>query len=316
MGMKAAVIEKFGDENGFMTSTVPLPSLDKNEVLIKLEYAGVGSWDVFEREGGYSQMLKIVPAFPYVLGSEGCGRIVAVGENVSRFTSGDTVAAAGFLNPKGGFYAEYVAVDEKFVTNIPSFYDMREASVLLGVGITALRGLLYTLDIQKNDRLCILGASGGIGHIAVQMAYGLGSQVYAIASGNDGVELIQKYGVNKVCDGHSENIVSVLDEMNFIQFDKALILANSSIGDKICQRIKPKGVIAYPSGIFPEPTGHNNIQKYNGDPDAEIIRHLIKVIEKYRIKPYISREFSLTEVSEAHRFITKHHLGKIALRIN
>jgi len=316
MEMKASVIDKFGDENEFKTKFIPIPSLDKDQVLIKLEYAGVGSWDVFEREGGYSRMLGIVPAFPYVLGSEGCGRIVNVGENVSRFKSGDTVTAAGFLNSKGGFYAEYVAVDERFVTHIPSFYDMREASVVLGVGITALRGLVYTLNIQKNDRICILGASGGIGHLAVQMACGLGAYVYAVATGKDGVELTKTYGVKRNCDGHAENIASILDEMDFNQFDKALILANSQLGDEICRRMGPKGVVAYPSGVFPEPTRHKNIQKYNGDPDAEIIRHLITMIEEYKIKPYISREFSLAEVAKAHRFITGHHLGKVALKIN
>lgn len=316
MDMKAVIIDNFGDENEFKIRFVPIPSLDKDQVLIKLEYAGVGSWDVFEREGGYSRMLDIVPAFPYVLGSEGCGRIVKIGENVSRFKSGDTVAAAGFLNPKGGFYAEYVAVDERFVTHIPSFFDVREASVVLGVGITALRGLVYILNIQKNERVCILGASGGIGHLAVQMAHRLGAQVYAVATGKDGVSLIKTYGVNKICDGSSKNIVSILDEMEFTQFDKALILASSQLGDEICRRVKPKGVVAYPSGIFPEPTCHKNIKKYNGDPDADIIGHLIEMIEEYKIRPHISREYLLTEVSKAHRLITAHHLGKFSLKIN
>jgi NADPH:quinone reductase-like Zn-dependent oxidoreductase len=313
--MKAAVIEAFGDESEIKTRSVPIPSLDGNEVLIRLDYAGIGSWDLFEREGGYARMLGLSASFPYVLGSEGCGRIVDAGKGVSRFKEGDVVAAAGFLNPKGGFYAEYVAMDEQLVTHIPSFYDTREASAVLGIGITAVRGLIDTLEIRKEEKVCILGASGGIGHIAAQIAHGAGTRVHAIAAGNDGVELLSNYGITKVCDGREKSIVRVLDEMDFKGFDKALILAGGELGDEVCRRMSPKGVVAYPSGVFPEPTGPGIVKKYNGDPDKSIIQRVVSIIEDYRIKPHICREFPLHETALAHSFIKGHHLGKAVLRI-
>ncbi len=314
--MKAAVIDDFGEENEIKTRSIPIPSLDEDEVLIRLDYAGIGSWDLFEREGGYARMLGLSNSFPYVLGSEGSGRIVDTGKVVSRFKTGDAVAAAGFLNPKGGFYAEYVAINENLVTHIPSLYDTREASVVLGIGVTAVRGLIDTLDIKQDEKICILGASGGIGHIAAQIAHGAGARVHAIAAGNDGVELMSNYGISKVCDGRAESIVRVLDEMNFKRFDKALILAGGELGAEVCRRMGPKGVAAYPSGVYPEPIGPGIIKKYNGDPDRGIIQRVYSVIEDYKIKPYIGGEFPLHEVALAHSFIKGHHLGKAVLRIS
>ncbi|MEZ4516990.1 MAG: alcohol dehydrogenase catalytic domain-containing protein [Chloroflexota bacterium] len=80
-----------------------MPDIDSGEALIKIEFAGVGSWEPFEREGGYVAMQGTSPSFPYILGSEGAGVIVAVGDDVDRFEEGDYVYAAGFLNPKGDF---------------------------------------------------------------------------------------------------------------------------------------------------------------------------------------------------------------------
>ena len=71
-----------------------------------VEWAGVGQWDPFEREGGFARELGIEPKFPHVIGSDGAGTVSAVGNRVKGLKPGDRVYAFGFLNPKGGFYAE------------------------------------------------------------------------------------------------------------------------------------------------------------------------------------------------------------------
>lgn len=119
---------------------LPWSSIDDNDVLIKVEYAGVGQWDIFEREGGYDEMLGLNSKFPFILGSEGSGVICVKGNNVDKFCIGDKVYATGFLNPKGGFYAEYVSIDSKYVSIIPESITLQEASIISGVGLTALRG--------------------------------------------------------------------------------------------------------------------------------------------------------------------------------
>lgn len=87
--MRAVALDRFGGPEVLRIQTMPVPALDAGEVLIRVETAGVGEWDPFEREGGYAEMLGIEPSFPYVLGSEGAGVVAAVGEEVDRVSVGD-----------------------------------------------------------------------------------------------------------------------------------------------------------------------------------------------------------------------------------
>ena len=92
-------------------------------------------------------MLGVVPPFPYVLGSEGAGVVAAVGAHVNHLNVGDEVYASGFLNPKGGFYAQYAAVNAQFVSAIPKHLSVAQAGVMGGVCLTALRGLSDVLQL-------------------------------------------------------------------------------------------------------------------------------------------------------------------------
>jgi NADPH:quinone reductase len=83
--MQAAAIDRFGGIETIQLQTLPVPDIGPDEVLIRVEIAGVGVWDALEREGGFAQMFGTEPKFPYVLGSDGAGFIAAVGEQVERF---------------------------------------------------------------------------------------------------------------------------------------------------------------------------------------------------------------------------------------
>src|SRR5262245_18940690 len=111
--MHAVTIDRFGGPETLHEEDLPLPEVGEDDVLVKVEVAGIGEWDPFEREGGFAQMFGKEPHFPYVLGSEGAGVVAAVGTDVTHFKVGQRVYAAGFLNPKGGFYAQYAAVPEE-----------------------------------------------------------------------------------------------------------------------------------------------------------------------------------------------------------
>ncbi|HEX5832144.1 MAG TPA: alcohol dehydrogenase catalytic domain-containing protein, partial [Gemmatimonadaceae bacterium] len=160
--MRAVVIDRFGGPEVLTVREIPVPTLDAGEVLIRVEVAGVGEWDPFEREGGYAEMLGTEPSFPYVLGSEGAGVVAGVSEGVERFAVGDRVYASGFLNPKGGLYAEYAAVNADLVSRIPGRLTIEQAGVMSGVAITALRGLDDVLALEPGESVAILGASGGV----------------------------------------------------------------------------------------------------------------------------------------------------------
>src|SRR5690349_2624323 len=199
--MRAVALDKFGGPESLKIQNMPIPQIEANEVLIRVEAAGVGAWDPFEREGGFVQLTGIKPTFPYVLGTDGAGTIAAVGRDVSRFKEGDRVYAAELANPKGGFYAQYAAVRSDNVSLIPGDLTIEQAAVLPIDGLTALAGLENTLHLQAGESLMVFGASGGIGHLALQLAKRLGAAVFAIGSGDDGVQFAKRLGADSAVDG-------------------------------------------------------------------------------------------------------------------
>ena len=313
--MNAVVINRFGAESELTVRSIPIPDIAGNEVLIRVEYAGVGSWDVLEREGGYAEMFDSSPNFPYVLGSEGVGTVVAAGDAATRFRPGDRVMASGFLNPRGGFYAEYVAVGEDTVAALPTGYSAVESGVVLGVGITALRGVIDTLRLGPDESLCVFGASGGIGHIAVQIARALGARVTAVASRPDGAALVRRLGADSVCDGRSDTIHTTLQETAGDGFDKVFLTGGGPAADEVCRLIRPGGMIAFPAGIHPEPTTPDDTRclPYYGEPTEEITTRLRRMIEDHDIKPHVDAVFKASDVAAAHRRVVGHHVGKVAL---
>ncbi len=316
--MQAVVLDQFGGPEVLKIQMLPIPEIGPDEILIRIESAGVGQWDPFEREGGYAKMLGLEPHFPYVLGSEGAGVVVAVGESVSCFNKGDRVYAAGFLNPKGGFYAEYAAVKADVVAPIPNGLTTEQAGVILGVAITALRGLDDTLHLKSGESIILFGASGGVGHMAVQLAKRMGVCVFAVASGNDGVALTKELGADTAVNGRTDDVLSAAQEFALDSFDTALLMAGGEVAAQALSLVRNGGRIAYPSGVHPEPQVRAGMQvsSYYGAPDAEIISRLNELMNDGPLEVHIARTFLLDQAVEAHRMLNQHYLGKLALRTN
>src|SRR6185295_5780859 len=124
--MRAVALDEFGGPEALKIQNIPIPQAEAQEILIRVEAAGVGAWDPYEREGRFVEIMGVKPTFPYVLGTDGAGTIAAVGKNVSRFKEGDRVYAAELANPKGGFYAQYAAVKEDNASPIPGNLTMEQ----------------------------------------------------------------------------------------------------------------------------------------------------------------------------------------------
>ncbi|WP_245807696.1 quinone oxidoreductase family protein [Halobacillus massiliensis] len=316
--MNAAILHRFGGCHELLYQETFIPDIGPQEVLIEVAFAGVGEWDAFERQGGYAEMLHMDPEFPYILGSEGSGTVIAIGEEVTGVKEGDQVYAPAFLNPKGGFYAEYTVVEAEYVTPIPVELTRLEAAAISGVGLTALRGLEDVLHLRKGESIMIFGASGGVGHIAVQLAKAMGARVFAVASGEDGVAIVKKLGCDMVVNGKSENITSQARGYMPCGFDAALFTAGGTKADSAVNCLRKGGRIAYPNGIFPElrlPEGMT-AAGYNADPDREIIVRLLTYIIRFDLFVHISYMFPLKEADKAHKMLKKHYVGKICLEIN
>ncbi|WP_437971551.1 NADP-dependent oxidoreductase [Sorangium sp. So ce260] len=315
--MQAIALDRFGGPEALALRTLPIPAIGPDEVLLRVEVAGVGEWDPFEREGGYAQMLGRAPQFPYVLGSEGAGTVVAVGGRVSRFREGDRVYALGFLNPRGGFYAEYAAVSADLVSSLPGALTLEQAAVMGGVGTTALRGLEDTLRLKPGESVMIFGASGGVGHMAVQLARRMGARVLAVASGVDGVALVERLGADAAVDGRNADVLAAARAFAPEGLDAALLAAGGEAAQKALLAVRDGGRAAYPNGVQPAPQARAAVQlsSYNGEPDADIIGRLNGLIASGSFDVEISRTFPLAQAAEAHLALGRHHLGKFALRV-
>jgi len=315
--MRAIALDRFGGPETLKVQTVPTPEAGADEILIHVESAGVGAWDPFEREGGFVEVLGQTPTFPYVLGTDGAGTVAAAGEEVKELKEGDRVYAAELGNPKGGFYAEYAVVKADNASLIPSGLSMEQAAVLPSDGLTALRGLEEVLRLQPDESVMIFGASGGIGHLAVQLAKRLGARVFAVASGEDGVSFVKGLGADAAVDGRSDNVLDVAREFAPDGIDAALVTAGGEATDRALSAIRPGGRVAYPNGVMPAPKARDGVSSdaYDGEGGREAIDRLNQLIDAGPFEVHVHRVFPLEQAAEAHAALEEHHLGKIALRV-
>jgi NADPH:quinone reductase len=314
--MHAVAIDHFGGIDTMKVRTLPAPKVGPDEVLIHVEAAGVGVWDPFEREGGFAKEYGIKPEFPHVLGSDGAGTVVAVGDRVDRFKEGDRAYGFNLFNPKGGFYAEYAAVKADQAAPIPSGLSTEQAAVMPVDAMTALRGLDDTLKLKRGESIMIFGASGGVGHLAVQLAKRMGARVFAVASGDDGVALVRRLGADAVVDGHKDDVAAAAKRFARGGPDTALLTAGGEAAERALDALRPGGRVAYPNGVEPVPQERPGIvvTAYDGMPDPEAIERLNRLIEAGPFEVHIARTFPLEQAADAHRELQKHFLGKLALR--
>jgi NADPH:quinone reductase-like Zn-dependent oxidoreductase len=314
--MRAIALEQFGGIEQLKLQRLPVPEVSAGEVLIRMEAAGVGAWDAFEREGGFARKYGIKPRFPYVLGSDGAGTVEAVGRGVTKFKVNDRVYAFTAMSPKGGFYAEYAVAKAEETSLIPAKLSTMQAGAMPVDAMTALKGLEDTLQLKDGETLMIFGAAGGVGHLALQFAKRMGARVLAVASGSDGVELAERLGADAVVDGRKDDVASSARAFAPGGLDAALFTAGGDIADKALISIRSGGRMAYPSGVKPVPHSPATItaQIYSGLPDPEAIDRLNRLIAAGPFDVHVAETFPLERVADAHRKLGTHFLGKLALR--
>jgi NADPH:quinone reductase-like Zn-dependent oxidoreductase len=240
-----------------------------------------------------------------------------VGARVDRFKPGDGVYAYGFMNPKGGFYAEYAAVKADNAAPLPAKVSLDRAGAMAVDAITALRGLDDTLGLERGESVLIFGASGGIGHLAVQLAKRMGGRVFAVASGPDGVALSKRLGADAAVDGKAGDVGQALRDFAPSGVDAALITASGGRGlDEALAAVRSGGRVAHPNGVEPPPKARAGItvQAYDGIPDPALMAKLNRLIDAGPFEVHVDQTFTLDQAAEAQRALERHHLGKLALR--
>jgi NADPH:quinone reductase-like Zn-dependent oxidoreductase len=309
--MKAAAIHHYGGPDVFQTEELPVPKPKADEVLIRVDAAGVGVWDPSVRSGELELGSR---HFPRVIGNDGAGEVAAVGSRVTHVKAGDRVYA---YSMEGGFYAEYVTVPQDAVAKIPQGLSSEQAGALGADGITALCGLDDGLNLAAGQTLLIFGASGGIGHLAVQLAKHIGARVFAVASGPDGVALVRRLGADEAVDGKHGTIAEPLLRFAPKGLDAALVLANGKGLETALSHLKKGARLAYPHGVEPAPETPPNVSThaYDGVPSEERFQRLNELVATGPFHVEV-RWYSLDEAAQAHRDVEKHHLGKLGLRMH
>jgi NADPH:quinone reductase len=310
--MKAAAIDRYGGPEVLQSHVLPVPRPRNKEILIRLEAAGIGVWDAEARAGEF-ELVK--SGFPKVLGNDGAGTVVAVGKGVDRAKVGDRVYAYAY---KGGFYAQYVTVKQNETAIAPPNVPTEEAGALGADGVTALIGLQDKLKLRKGESLLVFGASGGIGHLAVQLAKRMGARVLGVASGKDGVELVRKLGADAVVDGRHGDVGTSVHKFAPEGLDAALVLTGGESLQRALAGMRKGGRIAHPNGVEPEPKGPAGVKviAYDGIPTPDVFERLNTWIASGPFHVELGRTYELEQAAQAHRDLSRHHLGKLALRIH
>jgi NADPH:quinone reductase-like Zn-dependent oxidoreductase len=313
--MKAAAIDRFGPPSVITTHTLPVPQPGPRQILIAVHAAGVGSWDQSIRDGSWQPDGR--PKFPLVLGTDGAGIVVMKGARVRRFRVGDRAYAYEAGNLKGGFYAEYVAVDERSAAPVPRRLDLVQAGAGAVTGLTALRGIDGALGVRRGETVLIFGASGAVGTLAVQFAKRRGARVLASASGRRAAALVRRLGADAVIDARSSQAAGRLRELTPDGIDAVLALAGGDELERCLDFVRDRGRIAHPNGIEPEPMPRRGfrIKGYDAVAGPREFGQLGRAIAEAKLRVPIAAAYQLGAAATAHRRLDGHVIGRIVLRV-
>jgi NADPH2:quinone reductase len=314
--MKTAAIDRFGPPSALKLREQPVPKPGPNEVLIRLQAAGVGSWDAAIRDGSWRR--PGAPRFPLVPGTDGAGVIVAKGGRVRRFRIGERVYAYEFGNPKGGFYAEYVVAKAEHVGRIPPGFDTLQASAVVPTGLTALQGIDAKLHLRRGQTVLIFGASGAVGSLAVQFARQRGARVLATATGPRATRLVRRLGAAAVVDARRDDAVQRLWKLAPHGIDAALAFAGGEGLERCLDLLRAGAPVAFPNGIEPEPPRRRKtirLMPYDMVANRQWFARLARGITQGAIEVPIAGVFPLARAADAHRRLERGHInGRLVLR--
>jgi NADPH:quinone reductase-like Zn-dependent oxidoreductase len=201
--LKAIVRDTYGSPDVLELRHIDIPEIADEEVLVHVHAAGVGR-DVWHVMSGLPYPIRLAgygfraPKNP-VIGSDMAGVVEAVGKNVTRFQPGDEVFGIG-----KGSYAEYVCAREDKLAPKPTNLTFEQAAVLAIMGSTALQALRDQGKVRQGQEVLLIGASGGVGTYAVQIAKAFGARVTGVCS-TAKVEMVRSIGADHVIDYRRED---------------------------------------------------------------------------------------------------------------
>lgn len=295
-------------EDSICELTVPVPTINKDELLIKVKAIGVGIHDEYFHSADVS--------YPYVIGIEASGVIEEIGENVNDKKVGERIAFISMMQPKGGTWAEYCVISkDSLILKIPENLSFEEASIFPVAGNTVLKAL-KEVDLKKDETLFIAGGAGALGTLLIQIAHKRGIRVIASASKHNH-EYMESLGSEYYVDYHDEDWQEQVLKI-FPQGVDGAIGIHPGSPKEIMPIVKEGGTLVAVSGDTFETERNITLKGIfnNIDVRSELVE-LFNQIAKGEIKQTISEVFPFDRALEALAQVkTRHTKGKLVIRID
>jgi len=323
--MKAIVRDTYGPPDVLELRDIDRPETGDDEVLVHVHAAGVGR-DVWHVMTGLPYPLRLAgyglraPKNP-VIGSDVAGVVEAVGENVTRFQPGDEVFGIG-----KGSYAEYALALEDKLASRPANLTFEQAAVLAISGSTALQALRDHGRVEPGQEVLIIGASGGVGTFAVQIAKSYGAEVTGVCS-TAKVEMVRSIGADRVIDYTREDFAEGEE-----RYDLILDIGGNSSLARLRRALSPQGTLIITGGetggrwlggtdrqlraLALSPFVGQKLGTFVARENHEDLIFLKELIESGKVTPAIDRTYLLSEAPEAIRYLEEGHArGKVVITV-
>ena len=321
--MKAIVCKNFGPIQDIEYKDVKKPIIQDKSVIINVKSVGVNFPDGLLVQGKY----QLKPETPFIPGMEVAGEIITVGSSVKNFQIGDRVAALSQLSG----YAEQAVVQEKSVFKIPTKMSFDDSCALLCAYGTSHYALKQRAQLQKNELLVVLGASGSTGIAAIQIGKIIGAKVIAVSSNPEKQKIAKDNGAD-ISIGYD----NLKEELKNISKGKGVDVIFDPVGgdifDTVARTMARSGrllVIGFASGTIPKLAVNLALVKEfsvvgvfwgaftRGEPE-EYKKNMIELFEWYQkdlLKPLIEENYPLSEAAKVlEKILARGAKGKIILK--
>jgi NADPH:quinone reductase-like Zn-dependent oxidoreductase len=315
--MKAIILNEAGGVDNLKYVDLPTPQIKEDEVLIKVNSLSVNPVDYKARANEGTLSFIFGNEKPIILGWDVSGTITEIGKNVSNFKVNDDVFGMINFPGKGNTYAEYVAAPASHITLKPINISHQEAAPATLAALTAWQALVTKGNVKKGDKVLIHGASGGVGHYALQIAKYLGAYVVGTSSAKNKLFVLQN-GADKHNDYQNEDFEKMVTDADFVLDTVAGEIIPRSIN---ITRKKGK-IVTIASRIIPQEyldkakakeIDLSFILVRSSGSDMKILADLL---EKGILKSHVSKIFTFEEMGKAHlQLETGRTVGRIVVRI-
>lgn len=323
------MINKFGDSSVFEIAEVEKPKVIPGHVVLHVKASSVNPIDTKIRSGFVP---AVTPEFPAVIHGDVAGVITEVGEGVTEFKVGDEVyGCAGGFKGTGGALAEYMLADAHLLAHKPKNLTMAQAAALPLVTITAWESIYNRAHVQNGQTVLVHAATGGVGHIAIQLAKLAGAKVFTTASSEEKLNIGKRLGadvainyreqsveeyVKKYTDGKGFDIV--FDTVGGENLDKSFqataingtVLAIAARSTHDLSPLHAKGLSLHITFMLLKVINKDQRQDH-----GKILREVTTLVEEGKLQPLVDEKiFTFDQVSEAHAYLESNKaIGKIVL---